>query len=86
MKYDDRKQLIKSFVASLPKLGTMYHESPSEDAYILAKIIAAIDSKYGPYFDFGFGGDGDSGEVIATILDMLIERGVILLSLEALGK
>ncbi len=56
-------------------------EDQSQEALIVAQAISRADSLDGGFLDFEFGGDGDNGEVLIYIIDMLIEVGLITVNL-----
>lgn len=49
----------------------MPHNSKSEELY---KFISKLDGKYGDFFDFKSGGDGDNGEQLMYLLDVYFEK------------
>ena len=59
------------------KFNNPYERQPSNEAISIAKLMAQIDFEYGDCFGFKFGGDGDNGEFLAGLLDILIEAGYI---------
>lgn len=86
MNYQEMRAICKTIAdnARAPYHGPIDDIAPCEDAMFLARIIAALDTKFGTYFELKFGGAGDGGEALAGLLDILIEMQVISLNMDSL--
>ena len=70
---------IAEFVSKCrkPYHGPTNDKSPCEDAYFVVELIAEIDYKFDDIMELKLGGAGDNGEILAGMIDLLIEARVL---------
>lgn len=64
------------------KISLDYEKHPLSESVFLGELIGEIDFLNGDSQGYKFGGDGDNGESLITILDALFEKGYIKLNVE----